>query len=74
MATAPRPHDLLRPRSLDDVMAAADLPGWATTALAKAPLVVVRRARVPDGLVAVGVRGQLRHQRLAAMLPCAAIV
>ena len=73
-AGAPRPHDLLRPRAVGDVIAAGDLPAWATTALATAGLVVVRRARVPAGLVAVGVRGPLRHQRLAAMLPCCAIV
>ena len=69
-----RPHDLLRLSDPGALRAAADLPRWATAALAKHRLVVVRRARVPDGLVAVGIRGPLRHQRLAAMLPCSAIV
>lgn len=74
VAAGPRPHDLLRLPGLGDVVLAADLPSWATAALVKAPLVVVRRARVRDQLLAVGIRGPLRHQRLAAMLPRAAIV
>ena len=72
-AAALRPHDLLRLRDPDELRAAAGLPRWANAALAKAPLVVVRRAPAPDGLVAVGIRGALRHQRLAAMVPRAAI-
>jgi phosphoribosyl-dephospho-CoA transferase len=36
--------------------------------------VVVRRARAPEGLVAVGVRGSIRNERFAAFLPANQIV
>ena len=36
----------------------ADAPSWARHALTATPWVVVRRAAAPDGLVAVGIRGQ----------------
>jgi len=44
------------------------LPPWAEAALSRAPWVVVRRARGRDGLIAVGVRGRERAERLAAWL------
>jgi len=74
MAATLRPHDLVRLRDVRDVAAEGDLPSWATAALATLPLVVVRRARAPDGLVAIGIRGRLRHQRAAAMVRRAAVV
>jgi len=61
-----RTHALLRiahPRSLAGV---GTLPAWAEAALARAPWVVVRRARSADGLIPVGVRGTTRTERLAA--------
>jgi len=51
----------------------ADAPAWAITVLAAGQPVVVRRARVAAGLVAVGLRGATRDQRLAALMPIEAI-
>lgn len=45
------------------------MPGWVTVSLTNAPYVVVRRARAPEGFVAVGVRGSKRNERFAAFLP-----
>ncbi|MCW3147711.1 malonate decarboxylase holo-ACP synthase [Stutzerimonas stutzeri] len=67
----PRPHDLLwgmRPEQLP-----ADAPAWALAVLAAGQPVVVRRAVVAPGRVAVGLRGATRDQRLAATLPLTAI-
>ncbi|EMD98260.1 malonate decarboxylase holo-ACP synthase [Pseudomonas stutzeri] len=61
------PHDLLwgmRPEQLP-----VDAPAWAVAVLAAGQPVVVRRARVASGLVAVGLRGATRDQRLAALMP-----
>ena len=71
MHDTPRPHDLLwgmRPEQLP-----ADAPAWAVAVLAAGQPVVVRRARVAVGLVAVGLRGAMRDQRLAALMPVEAI-
>src|ERR687896_821157 len=43
-------------------------PAWVPTSLARAPWVVVRRARGPGGLIPVGVRGSTRAERFAALL------
>jgi len=51
----------------------ADAPAWAVAVLAAGQPVVVRRARVAAGLVAVGLRGATRDQRLAALMPIEAI-
>ncbi|WP_019938572.1 malonate decarboxylase holo-ACP synthase [Bordetella sp. FB-8] len=64
-----RAHDLLyaagMPRTLND----APLPDWALQACHKeAPMVVRRAPRGADGAIAVGLRGQVRHERLAAFL------
>lgn len=67
----PRPHDLLwgmRPEELP-----ADAPAWALAVLAAGQPVVVRRAVVAPGQVAVGLRGATRDQRLAATMPLTAI-
>jgi len=59
-------HALLRladPRAL-----AGTIPAWAERALARAPWVVLRRARSRGGLLPVGVRGVTRAERLAAWL------
>ncbi len=61
-------HDLLW--GMTPAHLPADAPAWAVEALAA---VVVRRAIVAPGLVAVGVRGRLREQRLGAVMPIAAI-
>ncbi|MBC8651983.1 malonate decarboxylase holo-ACP synthase [Pseudomonas sp. MTM4] len=71
MHSTPRPHDLLwgmRPEQLP-----ADAPAWALAVLAAGQPVVVRRARVAPGLVAVGLRGTTRAQRLATVMPFEAI-
>lgn len=43
-------------------------PLWVEHSLRKAPFVVVRRAKLFDGMIPVGVRGSLRSQRYAAYL------
>ena len=61
-------HALLRIAHPQALAGAGALPAWAEAALARAPWVVVRRARDRDGLIPVGVRGQGRGERLAAWL------
>ncbi|HWW31844.1 MAG TPA: malonate decarboxylase holo-ACP synthase [Steroidobacteraceae bacterium] len=61
-------HALLRVAREPVPADAAAMPGWAAAALARAPWVVVRRARGRDGLIPVGVRGHGRAERLAAWL------
>ena len=62
-----RPHDLIRVRDLDALLAAS-APTWMRRSLTRAPWVVVRRAQAPAGQVAVGVRGRVRHERHAVSL------
>lgn len=57
------PHDLLW--GLPTAALPIDAPAWAFEAIGLGHPVVVRRARVGAGLVAVGVRGQSRDQRYA---------
>ncbi|QKF50309.1 Phosphoribosyl-dephospho-CoA transferase [Pseudomonas graminis] len=57
------PHDLLW--GLSAAALPIDAPAWAFEAVGLGHPVVVRRARVAAGLVAVGVRGQSRDQRYA---------
>jgi len=57
------PHDLLW--GLPTAALPIDAPAWAFEAVGLGHPVVVRRARVGAGLVAVGVRGQSRDQRYA---------
>ena len=59
-------HDLLwgmMPEQLP-----ADAPQWAVESLIAGQPVVVRRALSDEGFIAVGVRGVLREQRLAAFM------
>jgi len=62
----PLAHDLLW--GMTPAQLPADAPQWAVAALAAGQPVVVRRAVSADGFVAVGVRGVLRQQRLAAFM------
>ena len=71
MHDTPRPHDLLW--GMTPAQLPADAPAWAIAVLAAGQPVVVRRARVAAGLVAVGLRGATRDQRLAALMPVEAI-
>jgi phosphoribosyl-dephospho-CoA transferase len=57
------PHDLLW--GLPTASLPIDAPAWALEAIGLGHPVVVRRARVAAGLVAVGVRGRSRDQRYA---------
>ena len=68
---APRPHDLLW--GMTPAHLPGDAPAWARAVLAEGQPVVVRRAQVAPGQVAVGVRGLGRERRLAAQMPAAAI-
>lgn len=61
-------HDLLW--GMTPAHLPADAPAWALQAVGT---VVVRRASVAEGYVAVGVRGHLREQRFAALMPLAAV-
>jgi phosphoribosyl-dephospho-CoA transferase len=61
------PHALLRIAGAEALLWTDAPPAWALLSLARAPWVVVRRAR-GTGLIPVGVRGALRAQRLAAWL------
>jgi phosphoribosyl-dephospho-CoA transferase len=48
-------------------------PAWVSASLARAPWVVVRRARAPAGLIPVGARGRTRGERFAALLAPGAV-
>ncbi len=64
-------HDLLWGMTVDCL--ADDAPHWVREVLQRGDPVVVRRAITPVDQVAVGVRGQFRHQRYAAQIPRSAI-
>lgn len=64
-------HDLLWGMTADCL--ADDAPLWVKEVLLRGDPVVVRRAITPVDQVAVGVRGQFRHQRYAAQMPRSAI-
>lgn len=64
-------HDLLW--GMTPAHLPADAPAWALEAIGAGHPVVVRRAITQPGLVAVGVRGRLREQRLAAEMPVNAV-
>jgi phosphoribosyl-dephospho-CoA transferase len=66
-------HDLIRLHEPIALMADAPVPAWVEPALRRAPWVVVRRGRVTDGMIPVGVRGLARAQRFAAFLAVAEI-
>lgn len=68
-----RPHDLLRLAGGAELRHEGLVPGWVPASLARAPWVVVRRARAPIGLIPVGVRGSTRAERFAAFLAPAAV-
>jgi phosphoribosyl-dephospho-CoA transferase len=59
----PRVHDLLLLRSRSITPSDPQQPTWPASALGPDPWVVVRRATPPEGTIAVGVRGALRHER-----------
>ena len=59
----PYAHDLLLVKVTTIEEACMAEPTWVRPALAKYPWVVARRATSPEDRIAVGVRGQERHQR-----------
>ncbi|WP_166595734.1 malonate decarboxylase holo-ACP synthase [Pseudomonas sp. SLFW] len=61
-----QPHDLLW--GLPLAALPADAPAWAGEVISLGHPVVVRRAKVADGGVAVGVRGGSRDQRFATVM------
>lgn len=60
------PHDLLWGLSVADL--SAEAPVWVTEVVGAGLPVVVRRAQVAEGLVAVGIRGHSRDQRYAMVM------
>jgi len=59
----PRVHDLLLLRSRSITASDPEQPAWLASALGPDSWVVVRRGASPEGTIAVGVRGTLRHER-----------
>jgi phosphoribosyl-dephospho-CoA transferase len=59
----PRVHDLLLVRSRSITASDPGQTAWLTSALGQDLWVVVRRGIPPEGSIAVGVRGSLRHER-----------
>jgi phosphoribosyl-dephospho-CoA transferase len=72
MREAPLAHDLLWGVTPDQL--APDAPAWARQVLIAEQPVVVRRAMVASGQLAVGVRGASRDQRFAAVVPASVVV
>lgn len=66
MVNMPLAHDLLWGMTLAQLPPGA--PQWSIESLAAGQPVVVRRAVSAEGLVAVGIRGVSREQRLAAVM------
>lgn len=64
-------HDLLWGMALAHLP--ADAPAWVRDVISAGHPVVVRRAIAEPGQVAVGIRGRLREQRFAAVMPVAAV-
>src|SRR5450830_39210 len=65
------PHDLLW--GLTPAQLPANAPGWVAEALNLGQPVVVRRALTASDQVPVGVRGVLREQRFATLMPRALV-
>lgn len=64
-------HDFLWGMTAQHLL--ADAPAWVFDAVSAGHPVVVRRAMTDRGQVPVGVRGLLREQRYAAVMPAAAV-
>jgi phosphoribosyl-dephospho-CoA transferase len=67
------PHDLLRIRPGAGLAFDRAPPDWAREHLARARTVVVRRAQPQGSLLAVGLRGGARSERLAAWVSAGAV-
>jgi len=64
-------HDLLW--GMTPAHLPADAPAWVRDAISAGHPVVVRRALAEPAYVAVGVRGRLREQRFATVMPIVAV-
>jgi phosphoribosyl-dephospho-CoA transferase len=73
MMVAPT-HDLIRLREPTVIPGDVPVPTWVTTTLRRIPWVVVRRGFVCNGMMPVGVRGSIRSQRYACLVPLADII
>lgn len=65
-------HDLLWGMTVDQLDGSA--PIWAIEAMQAGHPVVVRRAITDSSMIAVGIRGNARHQRYATQMPKSAII
>jgi phosphoribosyl-dephospho-CoA transferase len=61
-------HVLIRLREPVTLLAKESVPTWVDAALRRTPRVVVRRGTIRDGMIPVGVRGETRSQRFAALV------
>lgn len=61
------PHDLLKIKP--DALCFEECPAWIDHALKKAPFVVVRRGLQVGAQIPVGVRGSVRTERYACLVP-----
>jgi phosphoribosyl-dephospho-CoA transferase len=72
-----RPHYLLKLDSTELVLSnddsAGSVPAWVLSELRRTPVVVVRRGRIEQDRVPVGIRGEDRSRRWAAWCPLDAI-
>ncbi|MEK4670609.1 malonate decarboxylase holo-ACP synthase [Paenibacillus alvei] len=62
-----QPHDLIKVSDLSQLQWKEDNE-WVTASLRRAPFVVVRRAEQTSDYIPVGIRGEQRNQRQAALL------
>lgn len=69
----PRTHDLIRLPDPRAIVADTPIPSWALPALRVIPWVVVRRGRVRDDRIPIGIRGTIRSQRFGAFVDVAEI-
>ena len=61
------PHDLIKVSDLSQLQWNGDNE-WATASIRRTPFVVVRRAEQTSDFIPVGIRGEQRNQRQAALL------
>ena len=61
------PHDLIKVSDLSQLQWNGDNE-WATASIMRTPFVVVRRAEQTSDFIPVGIRGEQRNQRQAALL------
>lgn len=61
-------HDIVTVEASSALVGGQPIPDWVYEAVDRTKRVVVRRAPVKNGLLPIGVRGELRHQRYAAYL------